>query len=451
MQRRILPALMLVLLLPACAQDDPVDPVDLQASQVEAQGKPAPQPHTYVLQIPGGWFSWEAAKTWAEGDGGHLVAITSAAENDAVKALLVAEGRFRCWIGLYQAKQAKEPDAAWKWVTREPIKYSNWYEGKPNDLDGVENGDESYGEILDDGTWNDIYPDYLNECFIVEYDYPAQPAALSISPSSYDFGGVPIGSSSPMVRFTVTNVGGLTSGGVHITPNQGQGGDFETMGFSCSGVLLVGQSCWVDMRFTPTTSCTGSPSITLSASAVPGGTSSAALSGTCIVPWVLGEGFGSEQFALIPAGTFQMGDITGIGLEHERPVHTVNITKAFFVQKTEVTQGQWKAVMGSNPAGFSSCGDLCPVERVSWDEVQAFLATLNATDPGKNYRLPTEAEWEYACRATTSGDFGGTGVPEEMGWIYENSGLMTHPVAQKQANAWGLFDMHGNVAEWVQD
>jgi formylglycine-generating enzyme required for sulfatase activity len=165
----------------------------------------------------------------------------------------------------------------------------------------------------------------------------------------------------------------------------------------------------------------------------------------------LGVGFGAEQFALIPAGTFQMGDMTGHGALDELPVHLVFITQAFHMQKTEVTQGQWKAVMGSNPSYDPGCGDTCPVEQVSWNDIQTFLSVLNTIDPGKNYRLPTEAEWEYAARAGTTGDYGGTGVLDEMGWYVGNSGGQLHPVAQKLPNAWGLFDMHGNVFEFVQD
>ena len=165
----------------------------------------------------------------------------------------------------------------------------------------------------------------------------------------------------------------------------------------------------------------------------------------------LGLGFGPEQFAVIPAGTFQMGDITGVGSSWELPVHTVYITRPFHLLRTPVTQEQWREVMGSNPSWFSDCGPTCPVENVNWHDVQGFLARLNTLHPGADYRLPTEAEWEYACRAGTMGDYGGMGTLEEMGWFLGNSESRTHPVAQKLPNTWGLYDMHGSVWEWVQD
>lgn len=180
-------------------------------------------------------------------------------------------------------------------------------------------------------------------------------------------------------------------------------------------------------------------------------TAALACSGADIPPptAVLGVGFGDDQFALISAGTFQMGSRSG--LPHERPVHTVTLTRSFYMQRTEVTQGQWLEIMGTNPSNFSSCGDTCPVERVSWNDIQQFLTALNARYPGRNYRLPTEAEWEYAARAGTTGDYGGTGILDDMGWYSGNSGSRAHPVAGKLPNAWGLHDMHGNVWEWVQD
>ena len=158
---------------------------------------------------------------------------------------------------------------------------------------------------------------------------------------------------------------------------------------------------------------------------------------------------GPGQFVRIEPGTFLMGSEGGE--IDERPVHEVTITRAFYLQKTEVTQAQWQKVMGNNPSHFSDCGDACPVEQVSWDDVQVFLERLNEMDPGKEYRLPTEAEWEYAARAGTTGDYGGTGNLEEMGWHSGNANRRTHPVGGKRPNEWGLFDMHGNVWEWAQD
>jgi formylglycine-generating enzyme required for sulfatase activity len=170
-------------------------------------------------------------------------------------------------------------------------------------------------------------------------------------------------------------------------------------------------------------------------------------------PAGLGTGLGADQFVLIVAGTFDMGWDPRIGQSAIRddraPVHSVTISHDFWIQKTEVTQTQWAAVMGKNPSKFSKCGETCPVERVSWDDVQTFLKKLNASTPGVTYRLPTEAEWEYAARAGTTGN--DRGDLDARAWHYANAGDKTHPVALKKPNAWGLYDTLGNVWEWVQD
>jgi len=176
------------------------------------------------------------------------------------------------------------------------------------------------------------------------------------------------------------------------------------------------------------------------------------------------------RFTYIPPGTFLMGSpASEAGRSSDEPSHQVRLTKGFYLQTTEVTQGQWKAVMwGANPSVFNTCGDDCPVEKVSWDDIRIFLFWLNyrsaGEGEGKLYRLPTEAEWEYAARAGSTTAFANGDISVEtfnctpvdpnldlMGWYCGNAGGSTHPVAWKQPNAWGLYDMHGNVSEWVQD
>jgi formylglycine-generating enzyme required for sulfatase activity len=152
---------------------------------------------------------------------------------------------------------------------------------------------------------------------------------------------------------------------------------------------------------------------------------------------------------VIPAGSFVMGSNEHVA---ERPVHSVNVP-AFMLGRTEVTQRQWIAVMGTNPSHFNNCGMDCPVESINWNDAQEFARRLSQKT-GKNYRLPSEAEWEYAARAGSSGRWSFGDDESQLGyfaWFSSNSALTTHTVAQKRPNARSLYDMHGNVWEWVQD
>jgi len=162
----------------------------------------------------------------------------------------------------------------------------------------------------------------------------------------------------------------------------------------------------------------------------------------------LGRGV-KMKMILIPPGKFIMGSPKDEPdrVSHEGPRHEVIISRPFYLGVYEVTQRQWEAVMGNNPSLFKKGGDF-PVENVSWDDVQCFIYKLSAKK-GKDYRLPTEAEWEYACRAGTNearyGDL------DKIAWYIVNSGEETHPAGKMLPNSFGLYDMLGNVFEWCQD
>jgi formylglycine-generating enzyme required for sulfatase activity len=160
------------------------------------------------------------------------------------------------------------------------------------------------------------------------------------------------------------------------------------------------------------------------------------------------------EFVLIPAGEFLMGspDSDKDAGDSEKPQHKIIISQPFYLGKYAVTQAQWMAVMWDNPSAFK--GRSNPVENVSWDDVQVFIKKLNQPEGGNKYRLPTEAEWEYAARAGTTGVYSFGRYAEVLGyyaWYEANSGKTTHPVGQKEPNPWGLYDMYGNVWEWTQD
>jgi formylglycine-generating enzyme required for sulfatase activity len=163
------------------------------------------------------------------------------------------------------------------------------------------------------------------------------------------------------------------------------------------------------------------------------------------------QGPAQIQFVKIPPGEFMMGCAVGDKdcIEDEVPRHKVRLTKGFELGKYEVTQAQWEAVVGRDSNPSENRGPNNPVESVNKDEIHTFLDKLNARNDGYTYRLPTEAEWEYAAGA------GAPAIPAaslgDYAWFADNSDDETHPVGLKKPNAWGLYDMFGNVREWVED
>jgi formylglycine-generating enzyme required for sulfatase activity len=178
---------------------------------------------------------------------------------------------------------------------------------------------------------------------------------------------------------------------------------------------------------------------------------------------------GEREWVKIKAGSFLMGSS-----ESEEPrfedetQHEVTLTRGFFIQTTEVTQGQWKAIMGSNPSSTPACGAECPVDMVSWLEAISYMNALSESEGYEScyeikgtkvswtkgyscngYRLPTEAEWEYAVRAGSTATR--YGEIDDISWYEGNSDKKTQRVGQMEPNDWGLYDMHGNVWEWVWD
>lgn len=165
------------------------------------------------------------------------------------------------------------------------------------------------------------------------------------------------------------------------------------------------------------------------------------------------QSFDNMEFALIKGGCFQMGDDSGSAPDNQKPRHEVCLSD-YYLGKYEVTQGQWEEVMGSNPSSYVACGKTCPVDGVTYEMALNYIEVINKKT-GKHYRLPTEAEWEFAAKDGINNErWAGTSNEAQLGeyvWYEKNSEYKPHPVGLKKPNKNGLYDMSGNIMEWCQD
>jgi len=220
-----------------------------------------------------------------------------------------------------------------------------------------------------------------------------------------------------------------------------------SIALACGLAIAAGQA-WGQAPADPAAPVAPTPPADAAPAKVDTAAANAALSPQMTVFAARFEAENKIKLILIPAGQFVMGGGGRGG------AHPVTISRPFLIGATDVTQAQWTAVMGDNPSHFKD--DTRPVERVSWDEAKKFGQKLTERELaaghlplGYIFTLPTSAQWEYACRAGTTGDYAGDIA--EMGWYDLNADSTTHPVAQKKPNPWGLYDMHGNVWQWCAD
>lgn len=162
------------------------------------------------------------------------------------------------------------------------------------------------------------------------------------------------------------------------------------------------------------------------------------------------DSFTGMEFIYVKGGCYERTDVSEPSAEAARPASKVCVSD-FSIGKFEVTQGQWEKLMGNNPSEFKACGEKCPVDNVSWNDAQEFIARFNKKS-GKKYRLPTEAEWEYAARSGGKPEeYPGGLTADDSAWHQGNSADTTHPVGTRKPNGLGLYDMSGNIAEWCSD
>ncbi len=428
--------------------------------------------HWYEVDTnPAGDVHWtfDEAQEFAQSQGAHLATFSNLQENSSVYSLLsIGSQSFAGWFGLVQMPGSTEPGGGWGWVTGEPLTFSNWQPGEPTNAGcyqpsapqnwGTLEGNQSVGN--QQGRWDDdgnpvpacqstvrrAVVEWSADCNndgIVDYGQ-----ILSGELIDANSNGIPDICEDDPCPGDISGNGAVD--GVDLTlllgvwGTDGIGGEFDADitndGIVGGADLTVLFSGWGPcpppiLPWATVLEQNVNPAVVTDA------TLRNAITATEL-PWRVRDNGTNIEMLLVPGGTFMMGCSPGDGEcgGAENPAHQVTLTNAFYMSKTEVTQAQWLAKMGSNPSAHQGNTQF-PVEMVSWTMAQSFCTTADL-------RLPTEAEWEYACRGRTITSR--YGVLEDIGWFGGNS-IGTQTVATKLPNALGLYDMLGNVHEWCQD
>ena len=452
--------------------------------------------YQWLQRVPGrDWNGWRA---YAEGIGGHLATITTPAENWFVTGPSVFQGSQAsinggsAFIGAFQPSGSGEPYGDWQWVTGEPfvLDPSQWRSledccggsycnNEGEDAAALWSWAGDLQDPLAERKWNDV-----GKCLdwwgsVIEW------SADCNSDGIVDYGQILSGALADANTNDVPDIcecathpelGACRCAGDIVTDGTVNGADLGTLlaywGPANSGTFSRASDINSDGRIDGSDlgvllSNWGTcqyPGVTVPAWATlieaapdPAVVTDPALR-TAIaatgLAWRVRDTVTQIEMLLVPPGTFQMGcsqgSIQNGCLPVEQPVHSVTLTSAFYLGRYEVTQSQWQARMGSNPSYFQGQADssIRPVEQVSWNTIQNYLSAANM-------RLPSEAEWEYACRAGTQTPYYNGSTDDSavvaLAWCVTNSEEQTHPGGQRIANAFGFHDMLGNVWEWVRD